>query len=179
MNCRTLLGVIALYLLPAALASQDSVPLGLQRLRSGHHVRLLTVEGGRLEGSLDRLTSEPPALQLRTLNPPALVSTIDSLWVRRSRAGKGAWIGALVLGVPSAIFWTGVCGAVSDNQGCDALGVVAGLTLAGAAVGAGLGALIGSTSTRWELRYVRSPSSFHGSRLRKPQLHLGLKVGLP
>jgi hypothetical protein len=131
-----------------------------------------------LEGPLDSIRRHPPALQL----PPDLainIAAIDSLWIRRAHAGKGAWIGALVLGIPSAIFWTGVCSAVSEGQGCDAVGVVTGLTLAGAAVGAGVGALIGSTSTRWELRYVRAPVSSRGSRPKEPQLHLGLRLGLP
>lgn len=175
----TLLGTISLCLLPAALISQDSLPSQLQRLKLGQRLRLLTVEGHRLEGRLGHVNHEPPALRLRPTNSIVGVGTIDSLWVGRSHAGKGAWIGALALGVPSAIFWSSFCNAVSEGQGCDALDVVAGLTLAGAAVGAGVGALIGSTSTHWELSYSRSPLSSRQSRPRISRIQLGLNLRLP
>jgi hypothetical protein len=179
MNHRSLVGTIVLCLIPAALAGQDSSPSRLEDLKPGQRVRLLTIEGHRLEGRLDSITHQPPALHLHSLDQAIAVAIIDSLWIHRTHAGKGAWIGALVLGIPSAIFWTGICSAVSEGQGCDAVGVVTGLTLAGAAVGAGGGALIGSTSTRWELRYVRTPVSSRWWRPREPQLHLGLRLRLP
>ena len=132
-----------------------------------------------MEGRLGQVNHEPPALRLRTTDSTVGVGTIDSLWVGRSHAGKGAWIGALALGVPSAIFWSSFCNAVSEGQGCDALDVVAGLTLAGAAVGAGVGALIGSASTHWELSYSRSPLSSRQRRPRMPRIQLGLRHPTP
>jgi hypothetical protein len=175
----TLLGFMSLCLLPVALIGQDSLPSQLQRLKLGQRVRILTVEGHRMEGRLGQVKNEPPALRLRTTDSTVGVGTIDSLWIGRSHAGKGAWIGALALGVPSAIFWSSFCNAVSEGQGCDALDVVAGLTLAGAAVGAGVGALIGSSSTHWELSYSRSPLSSHQRRPRMPSIQLGLSIRLP
>ena len=179
MNPHSLLGTIALLLLPATLASQDSLPSRLRQLKQGQRVRLLTLTGYRTEGSIEAIASSPPVLRLEVPDSAIPVGTIDSLWLRRTHAGKGAWIGALILGIPSAVFWTGFCEAVSEGQGCDALDVVAGLTLAGAVVGAGVGALIGSTSARWELRYVRAPLSLMLGAPPEAQLQFGLRLRLP
>jgi hypothetical protein len=170
---------LALILLPAQLPGQEPASVERIRLKHGQQVRLLTVGGQRLEAPLGRIVAEPPGLTLQPADTGIPLATIDSLWVRRSRAGKGAWIGALVLGVPSAVFWTAFCNAVSEGMGCDALDVVAGLTLAGAAAGAGVGALIGSTSTHWELRYPIPRRSALGPRPGPPTLRVGLSVPIP
>ena len=84
---------------------------------------------------------------------------IDSLWLRRTGEGRGELIGAAALGIPSVLFWTWVSTVVAEGTGCDARDAVAGSSLAGAAIGAGVGALIGSGSVRWELRYARPRGS--------------------
>ena len=63
---------------------------------------------------------------------------------RRSHAKKGAVIGGVALGVAGAVAITGLCEAMSEGQGCHSPGPIAAFTLVSAAVGAGLGALIGS-----------------------------------
>ena len=172
------LWTVLLAILPTALSAQDSLPAPLARLKPGQRIRLLIVDGPRLEAWFAGLTSAPAALRLSADSVIALAD-IDSLWQRRTRAGTGAWVGAAALGVPSVIFWGWFCNAVSEGTGCDAWNVVAGLSLAGAAVGAGVGALIGSGVVRWELRYARP----RGSALWRPpgdgELRVGVRLRIP
>lgn len=179
MRRHVLLWTIAVAILPARLASQDSLPPPILRLKPGQRVRVLTVAGQLHEAPVARPTTDPAGIQLAAADSTIALAAIDSLWLRRTRAKRGAVIGGLALGIPSAVFWGGVCTLYSDGSGCDAWGVVAGLTLAGAAVGAGVGALIGSGTVRWELSYARPPAS----TLRRPrgdgQVRLGLRLRIP
>ena len=179
MRCSLLLWTVALAILPAQLLGQDSLPPQLRGLKPGQRVRLRTVAGQLLEAPVARPTTDPAGLQLAAADSTIALAAIDSLWLRHTKAGTGAWIGAVALGIPSVVFWSWVCTAVAEGTGCDAWDVVAGLSLAGVAVGAGVGALIGSGSVRWELRYARPP----GSALRLPrgdgQLRLGVRLRIP
>ncbi len=176
MTFPSLLSLLALTFVPLPLGAQDSVPEELRRLKPRHRIQLLTAGGDRLEGTLGRIGGVPPTLRFESRDAGIPVAAIDSLWVRRSRAGRGAWIGALALGIPSAVFWTSFCNAVAEGTGCDAFDVVGALTLAGAGVGAGAGALIGSASQRWVLRYARSRNSAPGRGLSGHRLDLGMRV---
>jgi hypothetical protein len=173
-----LLWTVALAILPTALPAQDSLPAPLARLKPGQRIRLLIVDGPRLEARIAGFTSDPAALRL-TADSAVPLAAIDSLWQRRTRAGTGAWIGAAALGVPSVIFWGWFCNAVSEGTGCDAWNVVAGLSLAGAAVGAGLGALIGSGVVRWELRYARPRGSAHWRPRGDGGVRVGVRLRIP
>lgn len=177
MTLPSLLALLALGLAPLPLGAQDSLPAELRRLKPRQRIQLLTTGGERVHGNLGQIGGVPPVLHVESRDGSIPVSALDSLWVRRSRAGTGAWIGALALGVPSAIFWTTFCNALAEGTGCDAFDVVGALTLAGAAVGAGAGALIGSASHHWVLRYARSRTS-PPSRLgpRGGRVDLGVKV---
>jgi hypothetical protein len=178
MRCRVLVWTVALAFLPARLPSQDSLPPQSLRIKAGQRVRLRTVDGRLLDGPVARLT---PTSGLQLTAPDSIIplAAIDSLWLRRTKAGTGAWIGAVALGIPSAIYWSWLCTAVAEGTGCDVWGVVAGLTLAGAAVGAGVGALIGSGSVRWELRYARPPGSAFRQPRAERQLRLGVRLRIP
>lgn len=180
MTFPSFLSLFALGLVPLPLGAQDSLPTELRRLKPRHRIQLLTIGGERVNGTLGRIGGAPPTLHFESRDTGVPVATIDSLWVRRSRAGRGAWIGALALGIPSAIFWTSFCNAVAEGTGCDAFDVVGALTLAGAGVGAGAGALIGSASHHWVLRYARarpSPSTRNGQSARR--VDLGMRVAWP
>jgi hypothetical protein len=90
---------------------------------------------------------------------------------RKSNAGRGALIGAVVLGGFGAAFGAygaGVCGGCDNN----ATGTfVAVFGLSGAALGAGIGAAIGSGSHReqWEaVAVVPSPASGTGGAGESP-----------
>jgi hypothetical protein len=178
MRYRALLWTILLATLPTALPAQDSLPAPLAQLKPGQRIRLLTVEGRRLEARIAGLMSDPAGLQL-VADSAIPLAAIDSLWRRRTRAGTGALIGAAAVGVPSVIFWGWFCNAVSEGTGCDAWNVVAGLSLAGAAVGAGVGALIGSGVVRWELRYARPRGSAHWRARGDGELRVGVRLRIP
>jgi hypothetical protein len=173
------LWMVLLAILPMRLPAQDSLPAPLARLKPGQRIRLLIVDGPRLEARVAGLTNDPAAVRLDATDSLVPLTAIDSLWQRRTRAGTGAWIGAAALGVPSVIFWGWFCNAVSEGTGCDAWNVVAGLSLAGAAVGAGVGALIGSGVVRWELRYARPGGSAHWRLRGDGELRVGVRLGFP
>lgn len=157
---RCLLSAALALTVPLQVRAQDSLPQAVRTIRPGRTLRIHMGDGRRLDGRFDSLSQVPLGLSIRKVPAPITLAGIDSLWVRGNAAKKGALIGGLALGIPSAAFWTWVCIALGEGQGCDAVPVVAGLTVAGAAVGAGLGAAIGSATSRWQLRYVRSPSRF-------------------
>ncbi len=187
MRWRALLGTVALAVVAAQLPSQESPAPQLMLLKPGQHVRLLTTDGQLGEASIWQTTGHPPGLRL---TPPGLrlraadstgtipLTAIDSLWLRRSKAGTGAWKGAMALGIPSCLLSINACIGASEGQGCDAWGIVAGLTLAGAAVGAGVGALIGAESKRWELQYARPRASGLRQGRGASTLRLGLRLPL-
>jgi hypothetical protein len=124
-------------------------------------VRVHAGGNGRSEGAI--LSGSPALVRLRTGSNIKIVSVgrIDSLWVQTGSCGgpgakKGAFIGGTILGLG-----LGVVGAVAAETGqcasryadpCHSRegAFVAGV-LFGGAVGAGLGALIGSASPKWEL----------------------------
>jgi hypothetical protein len=83
----------------------------------------------------------------------------------------------VVVGVPSALFWGALCSAFSeDTGGCGEWGAVAGLTVAGAGVGALLGAAIGSASSRWQLRYASPRVGLRFAPLPTQRLGVGLSI---
>jgi len=174
-----LLSLVALAILPAALPGQDSLPPQLRGLKAGQRVRLRTVAGQLLEARVARPTTDPAGLRLAAADSSITVAAIDSLWLRHTKAGTGAWIGGIALGLPSALFWTWVCFGVGEGSGCDYWGLVAGLTLAGTGVGAAVGALIGSGSVRWELRYAQPRGSAFWQPRGERQLRLGLRLRIP
>jgi hypothetical protein len=132
--------------------AQGSPETGLGSVQSGQVVRIRTSAGQLLQG---RYTATDAKLRSTDQELPLAETAIDSVWVRGTRAKSGALIGGLVLGAGSAVFWGFMCELASDGHGCDETGSVVGLTLAGAAAGAGLGALIGSAAPTWRLRYAR------------------------
>jgi hypothetical protein len=178
MRYRMPLWALVIAIAPAALAAQDSLPAPLARLETGQRIRLRTVDGRLLEARVAAPSLAPLGLRLAADSLVSLTA-IDSLWVRRTRAGTGAWIGAAVLGVPSALFWGWVCTAVAEGTGCDEWDLVVGLTLAGAAVGAGAGALIGSRSVRWEFSYARPRGSALRVRPGHGELRFGVRLHMP
>jgi hypothetical protein len=68
------------------------------------------------------------------------------------------------------------CELSSDGLGCQDGELVALGTLAGAGVGAGLGALVGSAFPRWRLRYARTDIAM---RLRPTTRGITFSVSVP
>jgi hypothetical protein len=126
-----------------------------------------------------RATQTDPADSNSRVRPTIHLAAIDSPLAAPHAGGARRRIGAAALGVPSVIFWGWVCNAVSEGTGCDAWNVVAGLSLAGAAVGAGVGALIGSGVVRWELRYAQPRGSAHWRPRGDGDLRVGVRLRIP
>lgn len=141
-----------------------------QTLRTGQTVRVWLSDGQRFEAQLVGVDSSP--LVLRFGQAPQLVpiSSIDSLWLRHNSAGRGAIVGGIVLGAMSVAFWTLACYSVDESDGCHYWGYVVGLSAGGVAVGALLGAGIGSLIPRWQPLH-------HPVTLALGVGHSGLKAG--
>jgi hypothetical protein len=165
-----------LILLPASLAAQSTLDSVIRRLRPGQTVRLHSQTGQLAEGRFSVYHPDPPVVHLAMRDTTIPFAMVDSLWVRKTGAQTGAIIGAVAIGVPSAIFWGAVC---NMDGGCGQWGVVAGLTVAGAGVGAVLGGVVGSFSSRWQLRYASPRVALKFSPLPTQRLGVGLSIRLP
>jgi hypothetical protein len=168
----------ALILLPAALAAQATLDSVARQLKPGQTVRLYSQTGQRVEGRFAVYHPDPPVVQLARRDSAIPLGTIDSIWVRQTGAKTGAIVGAVVLGVPSALFWGALCTGLSDGGECGQWGAVAGLTMAGAGVGALLGAAIGSASSHWQLRYAAPRVALQVDPLPAHRLGIGLSIRL-
>jgi hypothetical protein len=84
----------------------------------------------------------------------------------------------VLVGVPSAVILGSLCTSMSDTGGCDQWGAVIGVSLAGAGAGALLGALIGSASSHWQLRYAAPRIAFKVNPLPAQRLGVGLSIPL-
>jgi hypothetical protein len=166
-----------LILLPASLAAQTTLDDAIGRLRPGQTVRLHSQTGQRAEGRFTIYHPDPPVVHLAMRDTTIQVAMVDSLWVRKSGAKTGAIIGAVVVGVPSALFWGALLGSLDSGSGYE--GIAVGLTVAGAGVGALLGAALGSASTRWQLRYASPQVALKFSQLPTQRFGVGLSIRLP
>ena len=142
---RTLLAVILVLL---ASAGQAVAQTGL---RAGQTVRVRLHDGPRLEGRLVAVDTAPAVLRFADHEAPVPLASVDSLWLRGTKAGTGAMIGGIIVGGASIAFWSALCIGLGEGGGCDSWGAVAGASAAGAAAGALLGAGLGSLSSRWRL----------------------------
>ena len=139
----------------------------LESLADSQWVRLkVSRVAGRYEGRL--LQRSPDHLVLSTEPEPVRVAgqvlpakpeplrvaatTIDTLWVKRGSAGRGAGIGALV-----GLVGGGIAGAVAcaDCQDTPPSASLVGGAAIGAALGALVGAGIGAISKHWVRLYPK------------------------
>jgi hypothetical protein len=167
----------ALILLPASLAAQATLDSVARQLKPGQSVRLQSQTGQRVQGRFAVYHPDPPAVQLAMRDTTIPLALIDSIWVRKTGAKTGAIVGAVAVGVPSALFWGALCNLAGDGE-CRQWGAVAGLTVAGAGVGALLGAAIGSAASRWQLRYGSPRVSLKVNPLAAQRLGVGLSIRL-
>jgi len=151
MGCRAavLLACCVLWIPLSGIAGQDG-PKGTDNLRPGQTLRVWLANGQRFEAKLVGVDSN---LVLRFAQSPQAVptSSIDSLWVRRRGTGRGALIGGIVVGGAAFAVGAVVCSALSEGDGCHNWGEVTVFGLAGGAVGALLGAGVGSLFPKWRL----------------------------
>ena len=121
-----------------------------QRLRAGQTVRVRLTDGQRFEARIASVDSNPLALRFTQSPQTVPISSIDSLWLRRRGTARGALIGGIVVGGASFALAAVVCTALAEGNGCHDWGAVVGFSLAGTAVGALLGAGMGSLFPRWQ-----------------------------
>jgi hypothetical protein len=167
----------ALILLPASLAAQATLDSVARQLKPGQTVRLHLQTGLRAEGRFTAYQPDSSIVRLAMRDTTLPFAMIDSIWVRKTGASTGAIVGAVAVGVPSALFWGALCTGLSDGE-CGQWGAVAGLTMAGAGVGALLGAAIGSAATHWQLRYGTPRVALKVDPLPAHRLGVGLSIRL-
>jgi len=158
------------------LGGQTTLEATVRTLKPGQTVRIRVHRGGRIESRIRSLQGGSLPLQLVGDNGAFDVAAIDSLWVRGRATRTGAIAGAAVVGVASLAFWAGLCAALSDGPGgCKDWGRVTAYSVAGAGVGALIGAGIGALQPKWRLRYARAfPAQGTLIRLRLGRLGLGV-----
>ena len=136
---------------PDTLSPAQRAGLALARLGAGQHVRIRASGGGLVEGWV--VSSSPNLVTLRTdgsrIEVPA--PGVDSLWVRRGSAGRGALIGGAVGGIGLALVGAASCHGGRANEAPPGVCVAYGLVVGGAG-GALVGALIGTAFPKWRLR---------------------------
>lgn len=120
-------------------------------LRPGSTVRIATSDA-QLTGRLVRVDSSVLLLRTTGSEQPIPLRVIDSLLVRRRATARGAAIGGAVGAVSLALLWhgfvTGTCDAADGCRGDFPAAVGGGLAL-GAAGGALVGGVVGSSFRRW------------------------------
>jgi hypothetical protein len=148
---------LAVSVLPVVsdLCAQGSIETAFGALKPGQRVRLRAQGGDRTESRVLSVRTESPALWLEGASSPYDGATIDSLWVRGRATGSGAIVGALAIGPASFAAAAALCSGLSEGGGCHEWGAVTAFSLAGAAGGALIGALIGTGIPKWRLRYPR------------------------
>lgn len=118
-------------------------------------VRLRLHAEGRddpLEGTLVGLNGSTASINVRERVEPVSLDEVDAIWVWDGKAGKGALIGAAVVGLGGALvlgmFAQGLCDK-ADCGGAWVEGAAPGAGL-GLLVGGAAGALIGFAASDWE-----------------------------
>jgi hypothetical protein len=167
---------LSTLVLVSDLGGQAPLEAAVRTLKPGQTVRIRVHGGDRIESRIRSLRAGSLPLQLVGDSGAFDVAAIDSLWVRGPATRTGAIAGAAVVGVASFAFWAGLCTALSDGPGgCKDWGRVTAYSVAGAGVGALIGAGIGSLQPKWRLRYARALPA-QGTLIRLPLGRLGLGV---
>ena len=119
------------------------------RLHAGQTVRVRLADAQRFQARLVGVDSSPLVLRFAQSPQGVPISSIDSLWLRRSGTGTGALVGGVLVGGATFAFLAVLCHAL-EGSGCDSWGTIVGVSLAAGAGGALVGAGIGSLFTRWQ-----------------------------
>ena len=148
---------LSTLVLVSDLGGQAPLEAAVRSLKPGQTVRIRVHGGDRIESRIRSLETGSLPLQLVGDSGAFDVAAIDSLWVRGQATGTGAIAGAAVAGVASFAFWGALCSGLSDGPGgCKEWGRVTAYSVAGAGVGALIGAGIGALHSKWRLRYARA-----------------------
>jgi hypothetical protein len=123
-----------------------------ESLADSQWVRLAVPDAGRHEGRLLERSSDHLVLSAEPEPLRVAATTIDTLWVKRGSAGRGAGIGALVGLVGGGIAGAAACADCQDTP--PSASVVGGAPIGGA-IGALVGAGIGAVSKHWVRQYPK------------------------
>jgi len=167
--------ILLLVVGSASLASQVTIDSVASRLHADQYIRLHVRGGRHVEGRFAFHVVAPAGSQLSVADTLIQAETVDSLWVRGRATKTGALVGAVVVGVPAAVFWAAVCSAIAESE-CTAWGAVAGLTVGTAGIGALLGAGVGTAFPRWQLRYAQTTLGLRLAPLPQQRAGVGMVV---
>ncbi len=153
--------ICALTLACATTAKQAKVrPVtaseAISQLRSGQKIRVVT-DAAIIEGRLGERTGDAFQMKFEGEIFTIPFPRVQSIEVRRTRAGQGARAGAIVLGISGLLFGLAVHGLCQgldeseDPEGCP--GFIAAGGLFGVTTGALLGGGLGALSRKWERIY--------------------------
>jgi hypothetical protein len=150
-----LLTASLVWILPSSTAAQQVTErqTAFESLADSEWVRLkVSHVAGRYEGRLLQRSSDHLVLSAEPEPLRVAATSIDTLWVKRGSAGRGAGIGAVVGLVAGAVAGVVACADCSDTP-------PEAVALGGAVVGAVLGALvgtgIGAVSKHWVRQYPK------------------------
>jgi hypothetical protein len=166
---------LSTLVLVSDLGGQAPLEAVIRTLKPGQTVRIRVHGGDRIGARIRSLQAGSLPLQLVGDSGAFDVAAIDSLWVRGRATRTGAIAGAAVVGVASFAFWGALCSGLSDGGGCKEWGRVTAYSVAGAGVGALIGAGIGALQPKWRLRYARALPG-QGTLIHLPRGRLGLGV---
>ncbi len=152
-SCAVALVAAACLASPAAgqaLPSPDLRLLSLRSLQAGRTVRVRGHDFGVLTGSAVGVHDGALWLQGEPRNRRVSIADIDSVWVSRGHAAAGALVGGLIGAVVGVAAIAGRSCQWGDSACLNGAYVEStGITLGGVLVGA----LIGSGTRSWQLRY--------------------------
>lgn len=149
------LALVAVTCLASQAAGQSAPPpdlrlLSLRALQAGRPVRVRGHDIGALTGSVLGVYDGALWLHDRPRDSQVSIAEIDSVWVGRSHATTGALVGGLIGLVAGAAAVSGKTCQLGDDACIGGLYLEsAGITLGGML----LGALIGSGTRSWQLRF--------------------------
>lgn len=149
------LALVAVTCLASQAAGQGAPPpdlrlLSLRALQAGRTIRVRRHDLGTLTGSVLGVHDGALWLHDQPRDRQVSIAEIDSLWVGRSHATTGALVGSLIGLVAGAVAVSGKACQLGDSACLNgAYAESTGITLGGML----LGALIGSGTRSWQLRF--------------------------
>lgn len=136
--------------------AQEDAPVGemaaLSSIPQGTVMRVHTRGGGRLEGLLVKVEADTLVLAAAGAEHRIPAARLETVWARGRQTRRGATLGAAVAGGAALLYgaWFGwLVAGTGDGGSEEAAGIALGSGALGAAGGALVGGIIGSTITRW------------------------------
>jgi hypothetical protein len=139
------------------------MPPTLPNLSAGALVRVEDRSGQRIEGRVEHYRADSLVIHRGELARVGIpLGSLSRIWVRERATKTGMLVGGL-LGVPlGALAGGGLCdfernqeNNIGEDVSCTEHYI--GATVAGAALGVGLGALVGRAIPKWNLRFHVAP----------------------